>query len=715
MGAITKGRWPMILLILGAFLAPLTAGHVPTDMLPLSQGNSFIASLFMSQEAAVAGYLLPGLCVVFALFSALASRRVLQVPFPPFFIVSLVFGMAVVGSVAMSSFRSASLMWMSIWLVMIVAPFAAMAVLGRQEGPRWAMSALAGGATLAGVIGIIEYSQTKAVDPTWRIFGTFGNPNAFAGMLVIGMPLAMSLAARSERVLKLVWTAAAVLMGLALLLTQSKGGYLALAAGLAVLLVLAVAMMRTDGLKRIVPVALASLVFIGALGYALTRTPQSAANPGGPALNRVASANSTQEQSAGFRQNLWKSAIELTKMNPVGFGIGTFRYESTRPGIVPSTMLAHQSYLQMASETGVIGLLALLGVFGISIWEMLRGSKALEKDKLTLKVGVMSALAAAMAHNLVDSDLYTFGTGLSTFLLLGIGMQLANDAVTPEQFLRPVKGAGLAICGALALALTYFAVIDYMKAEGRGYAARRDFTSLKRTSDFLKQWAPNDPETYVLGFSTSQTVEDALNHLKRAAELGPTMRNLRNLGRFEERQGNFTAAQTAFSRALMRDPNNLPALRWMLEYNLKNQQLEEAKKVAERMIAVETSPAFTTRALPELVPTHTYFARYELSRLTSTPSKRIELLEPALKGLQEYRSRTVPLVQKMNEAEPGGTFGDESIDDAKQAMALGKQIALALADAYRTTGKLEGDPEVRAVSAAFADFDSTFRALSGSK
>src|SRR5204862_536544 len=61
----------------------------------------------------------------------------------------------------------------------------------------------------------------------------------------------------------------------------------------------------------------------------------------------VATASADQnEQSSGFRFLLWKGAAKLIKSNPIGYGIGTYRYESARPGYTTETQLAHNTFLQ---------------------------------------------------------------------------------------------------------------------------------------------------------------------------------------------------------------------------------------------------------------------------------------------------------------------------------------------------------------------------------
>src|SRR6185436_8012513 len=99
--------------------------------------------------------------------------------------------------------------------------------------------------------------------------------------------------------------------------------------------------------------------------------------------------------------------------------------------------------------------------------------------------------------------------------------------------------------------------------------------------------------------------------------------------------GNAGGASRSLSKALVRDPNNLLTLKALLELNLDLKNEEESLRVARRLVDVEKTTYFKTRALPELVPTETYFARKVLADHALTPKQKIELLEPAVEGLRE--------------------------------------------------------------------------------
>src|SRR5690606_27724465 len=78
--------------------------------------------------------------------------------------------------------------------------------------------------------------------------GTFGNRNFIAHMAAFGLPVVLLAALRARRaVTYLLWSVGSVLVGVSLVLTRSRAGWLAVGAGLAVL---ALALLLSPTLRR---------------------------------------------------------------------------------------------------------------------------------------------------------------------------------------------------------------------------------------------------------------------------------------------------------------------------------------------------------------------------------------------------------------------------------------------------------------------------------
>lgn len=144
-----------------------------------------------------------------------------------------------------------------------------------------------------------------------------------------------------------------------------------------------------------------SAIFIGSvlLPSSFSQRQTEAAHEVQTYIGDTSSAITTS--STGARLTFWNNALTLIKMKPVfGWGTGSFA-NAYKANINPEAaknvypVNPHNQYLLTAVETGVIGLLALLGVF-ISIALCFWCSKALDAQ---LGLGVMCAIAIGCLAN----------------------------------------------------------------------------------------------------------------------------------------------------------------------------------------------------------------------------------------------------------------------------------------------------------------------------
>lgn len=696
-----KIGWPSAILLLACFLLPVFGGQHDVARQAIDGGFGAIVRAVLDDNDAVAlTHAILGLLLIVPLGAVVWQRQVVSTPSVKIACAILLLLGLLGTTVFVSEFKYASTYAWLAWLVYGVAFFATVAVGGRVQGPRQILWAMTTGGAFVGLKGILEYFTQP--DPTWRIFAGWVNPNALAGMLILLIPISLSLllteAGRRAR-----WAAglAATAMLFALVLTQSKGGYLALAIGLAAFVGLTAAW---GGAKR---AAVAALPLLLAVGFAAALPMlKKAPNTDLTALQRLGASSETQEQSAGFRKLLWRSAIELVRHNPKGSGVGTFRYVSTKPGLVNSTQLAHQSYLQLAVEASPLAVVLILAIGVLWLVECLRGARTMPIERNLLRAGVVAAIVASAAHSFVDSDLYYFGIGVLFFSLLGVGLKLAVDGIGPEFVPRRLRqGSVLLGCGLLAVGLLYFAYVSVLKAQIRGDAGARRFEALQPGLDQLQELAGWDGDAVYLWAMYSmrnRSPERRAAALRRAAELAPANVHFRSLAQVQMDLDRPTEAVESLNAVLRNDPNNLPAHRARILIFLKTEQPELARDAAERAIAVEQSPAFSVRALPELIPTETYFARRVLAEMTSDPNERVRILEPAFEGYGEYHDVTVPRILRVTEIDPSATFANESRAEARTKMEEAVAVATLLATAYEQTGQPERATAVRDRGKAFA-------------
>jgi O-antigen ligase len=269
---------------------------------------------------------------------------------------------------------------------------------------RLACAIALGGALVAGY-GLV---QRGGLDPIWdgylpggRIFSSIGQSNALAAYLVLAIPLtAAGLFARRAIVRGLALVAVAAMV-VALVLTFSRGGYLAL---VAVCIVLGVGWRHELRLGSRRPALAAAVLVTGAILAA----GQAHAAPEG--LDRVLT---TRDESARIHVDMWRVATHVAVENPLlGTGPETF------PLVFPHyshTVLAddraaaldayrvespHNVYLGIAAGSGLPALVAYLGLLVGFAATTLRAARTATREVRVLLVAV---LAAIVGHSVTDA------------------------------------------------------------------------------------------------------------------------------------------------------------------------------------------------------------------------------------------------------------------------------------------------------------------------
>lgn len=309
--------------------------------------------------------------------------------------------------------------------------------------------ALLAGAALAAeaAVGLLQTAfalgpQSFLVGVFLRAYGTFEQPNPFAGYLVLQLPFALALALTGKGAWR--WAALALwVVGIAAVtLSLSRGAWLGLAAGTGLVLWYAVLRTRISartvaavGVALLVLAALANLT--GELGDLLPR------RAGLVAAGVVDLAEITEERSpvnfAVFqRLAFWNAATGMFLSNPLGgVGLGNFdeRYPDFRLGRWDESLgHAHNFYLNVAAETGLAGLAPFLAFLAFLISRARRAS--LRAGPLhAAALGAFGSVAAFAVHNLVDS-VFVGGMGIIFGAAAGLALA-AHHAGEPARAARP--------------------------------------------------------------------------------------------------------------------------------------------------------------------------------------------------------------------------------------------------------------------------------------
>ena len=274
----------------------------------------------------------------------------------------------------------------------------------------------------------VRWSQTKLFLIPEAFYARFPllvsdavHPNIMASAMVLLLPLPLALLAspladagrpvRYRLLLRGVLAVAVLLMGVVLLLTKSRGGYVAAAVGVLALLWL-------SGRRGL---ALALLLVCVVIGVWLV-------SYGGNVETMVDLVDRTADPATlAFRLNVWRVALWMMADFPfTGVGMGTFNevgallypfYETQNPG-------AHNVYLQAGVDLGLPGLIAYLAFLGLVVWMAGQAVRRCEEAGSSVlhrvAIGGLSGMIALLVHGLIDVTLWNTRAAFLPWLVMGM-------------------------------------------------------------------------------------------------------------------------------------------------------------------------------------------------------------------------------------------------------------------------------------------------------
>jgi O-antigen ligase len=296
------------------------------------------------------------------------------------------------------------------------------------------LGAFALGAALSAAYGFVGGAN---LTQPGRLVGATGEANELATYLVAGLVLSIGLVVTSRKVPPLMlgasFCAAACVLGLAL--TLSRAGLVAL---LGALIASTVVVRRHRGVITLAAVLAAA----GFAVYFLALAPPQA-------RQRIFS----DPSGTSGRTALWTVARRMIDAHPLdGVGIGNFPLRSVdflvRPGVlhndsyvVVEPLEAHNIYLQLLAETGIVGFLLFAGVVVTALrcgWQATR-ARAPGRDhdlmvlaEVTLVATVAVLVANFFAPGLFDKQMWLlFALGPALWSLARERDAWPSDARTP--------------------------------------------------------------------------------------------------------------------------------------------------------------------------------------------------------------------------------------------------------------------------------------------
>ncbi|MFC1631064.1 O-antigen ligase family protein [Candidatus Omnitrophota bacterium] len=256
-----------------------------------------------------------------------------------------------------------------------------------------------------------------------RVTASFVMPGDLAGYLGVILCLILSLSFLKIRTgWRIFLRAESIFLLLLLMATLARGAWLGFIIGLCFLTML-------ENRKILYITVIFFFILSLAMRYFI-KTPHDV-------FSHLRSMIELGDFSSLDRKAVWTAALAMIQDRPLfGHGLSTFMgnfaayaqdYPLLKYGIIP---YAHNCYLQIAAETGLVGLVSFL----LLIWTFLIhtiGSLFRIKNKFehTVLSGVSAGIIVTLVHSFVDTNLYSLQLSVLFWLMLAVNSALQGNVV----------------------------------------------------------------------------------------------------------------------------------------------------------------------------------------------------------------------------------------------------------------------------------------------
>ncbi len=666
------------LLIIAVFLAPWWGGKLLLDVNAIAPDEWF-SEIFITRHAVFWSHAILGVIIISAWIIAILKQSVILLPSPKVLSFVALFWFLLFFSFSVTQFPHDYFLELAKWTIALMAMFTVVALSGRTRGAKSILLALFAGIVVISISALIEYITYSAHAPNWRVFGGWHNPNAFASILSLSLPVLfafglVSISDSDNKTKSIRFIAILLVVGLgltlcALWLTASKGGLLSFSVGLLVFFTLFfLSNYRKRFLHSAISLGALSLLFAGLIVFAAYR-PVSDDVQGG--ATRLAASSEEIEQSVGFRRKLWEETFRLSMRSPIlGFGLGSYPNISQRYFTIESSKLAHNSYLQISAEAGFICLFAFLAAGVMCIYYSARKHTAATDEMNILRMGIVGSLFAGGVNAFVESSFSFSGFSIIFFVLFGLALSLSSDGARTERLFLPLRVIFIALVGGGCFFITLLSAIsDSLVASGMHYATsaqpekamdyfrhaktafrvspRPDIMSAQIYLSQAKLFRKND-----MYEEARNSSELALSHLEKAIKLKPTASLHSLLAEAYDLSGYKDYATNELYKAIELAPHSPYYKSKLFEflYNEVQNNNENLISLAQELVQSEKSDYYVYDPLPQFIKTYTIKPRLFLAEIalqSGDINKQIYYLEGAFEILYSYFSITIPELKRM--------------------------------------------------------------------
>lgn len=263
-------------------------------------------------------------------------------------------------------------------------------------------------------------------------FGPFVNRHNYAAYMemTLGITLGLLFSGAVEKDKRLLYFTAIALMGIALLMTQSRGGLVSFFASLIFLVVLT--SFKQDDKGRETKATGATIAFrIGMILVFTVLLLWGVAFIGkDTSLTRFAEQQRVDDPTSS-RTEMWQTTLKMIAERPIlGWGLGAFGVSYTKfdqQNGISRPEQAHNDYLQVLADAGIVG--ALLGVFfiGSLFYQSWQRRKTKDIFRRGVTMGALTACFSLLVHSFFDFTLHI--TAVSLLFLTCVTLATINGRV----------------------------------------------------------------------------------------------------------------------------------------------------------------------------------------------------------------------------------------------------------------------------------------------
>jgi O-antigen ligase len=256
------------------------------------------------------------------------------------------------------------------------------------------------------------FGKIVTTNPSWlvnisgetkmRAFGFFPDPHTFSFFVSLSFFVALGYFFWEKRAgFRVMAATSAILTLLAVMLSFSRGAYLGFLAG--VIFFSAIHLSRSGYLgKVLIVLGIAASVSFLFYSSAISRRLASSFNP--------------KEGSNIERMKNWREAADIISDHPFsGVGIGNYSVTVEPTAEDRSSIYAHNLFLDIAAETGILNAMIFFCLILISIWRNVR-------NKNMFSLGLAAGLVYSMIHGVFDTLIWSPQGMVLLLVMLAMGV-----------------------------------------------------------------------------------------------------------------------------------------------------------------------------------------------------------------------------------------------------------------------------------------------------